>query len=155
MKKNLLAVFLVFILFTENSCLKDKSCQPKTIQSEEGALQNMITTFGLNATRHSSGLYYEIINQGSGAAPNPASSVSVRYVGKLADGTIFDQATSPTSLFPMANFIAGWQIGLSLIRESGFIKLVIPSSLAYGCQQAGIIPAHSILYFEVELVDVQ
>jgi len=50
--------------------------------------------------------------------------------------------------------IAGWQIGLPLIHKGGEIKLIVPSSLAYGCGN-GPLPANSILYFDIHLVDVQ
>ncbi len=136
-------------------CIKDNTCQPKTVQSEDAAMQALVATNGMTATRHSSGMYYEIVNPGTGATPTINSSVSVIYVGKLADGTVFDQPPNPTPLYPVNNFITGWQLGLPLIREGGVIKLVIPSSLAYGCTQAGTIPPNSILYFEVGLVDVQ
>lgn len=155
MKKTILFTAIILPFFLQTSCIKDNSCQPKTVQSEEATMQSIISANGMTATRHSSGMYYEIINPGSGAAPDNFSSVSVRYVGKLKDGTVFDQTTTPTALFPVSNFIAGWQIGLPLIREGGSMKMVIPSSLAYGCRQAEIIPANSVLYFEVELVDVQ
>jgi FKBP-type peptidyl-prolyl cis-trans isomerase FkpA len=45
-------------------------------------------------------------------------------------------------------------LGLPLIKKGGVIRLIIPSSLAYGCNAAGSIPGDSVLYFEVELVDV-
>jgi FKBP-type peptidyl-prolyl cis-trans isomerase len=32
--------------------------------------------------------------------------------------------------------------------------LIIPSSLAYGCNATGPIPGDAVLYFEIELVDV-
>lgn len=154
--RNILSItVLVYTLFQLAGCAKNNPCQPKTVQSEDAAMQALAATNGMTATQHSSGMYYEIISPGAGAIPNPYSSVSVRYVGKLPDGTIFDQATDPTPLFPVNNFIHGWQLGLQLIKEGGYIKLIIPSSLAYGCSGAGTIPPHSILYFEIQLVDVQ
>lgn len=154
MRKTFLIPFLTLSMWMAG-CIKDKTCQPKTVQSEDAAMQALVATNGMTATRHSSGMYYEIVNPGSGATPAINSSVSVIYVGKLADGTVFDQTTNPTPLYPVSNFITGWQLGLPLIREGGVIKLVIPSSLAYGCTQAGTISPNSILYFEVGLVDVQ
>lgn len=147
--------FLMAFVIVLTGCQKNNSCQPKTVQSENAAMQAIATANGLSATQHSSGLYYEITNPGSGARPSVYSSVSVRYIGKLADGTVFDQSTTPTALFPVSNFIHGWQLALPLIQEGGYIKIVVPSSLAYGCYPNGTIPANSILYFEIDLVDVQ
>ncbi len=156
MKRIAVAIFPFLILFVFAGCLKnDTTCTPKTVQSEEAQIINYAATNGISATAHSSGLYYQVITPGSGARPSITSSVSVKYTGMLTDGTIFDQKTSPTSLIPVKDVIAGWQIGLPLIQKGGTIKLIIPSSLGYGCTAFGVVPANSILYFEIELVDVQ
>ena len=67
----------------------------------------------------------------------------------------FDSATTTPISFNLGGVIMGWQIGLSLLQKGGVIRLIIPSSLAYGCRDNGSIKANSILYFDVELVDVQ
>lgn len=149
----LCALFAILIL--SGSCLKDNTCRNKSVDSEDGAMQALAVANGMTATRHSSGLYYEITNPGSGVTPTGSSNISVRYVGKLSNGTVFDQQTTPTSFYPVNGFIAGWQVGIPLLKEGGSIKLIIPSALAYGCIQQGSIPANSILYFEIDLVDVQ
>jgi FKBP-type peptidyl-prolyl cis-trans isomerase len=136
-------------------CMKNTSCKPKTVQSEEAEMQSYAATIGMTYTRHSTGLYYQILSQGSGPAPTFSSICTVRYTGKLLNGTIFDSQTTTPVSFPLGNVIAGWQAGLSLIQKGGVIRLLIPSSLGYGCQANGSIPANSILYFDVELVDVQ
>jgi FKBP-type peptidyl-prolyl cis-trans isomerase FkpA len=100
-------------------------------------------------------MYYQIVNPGSGATPNINSILSVRYTGTLTDGTVFDSQTVNPVSFQLNQVILGWQVGLPLIQKGGVIRLIIPSSMGYGCQANGPIPANSILYFEVELVDVQ
>lgn len=154
MKKMLFtAIVSCFLLLT--GCLKDSSCKAKTVESEEAQMQSYAASIGMTATRHSTGVYYQILNQGSGPAPTFSSILSVRYTGKLLSAAIFDsQTTNPVS-FQLGQVIVGWQIGLSLIQKGGVIRLIIPSSLAYGCRANGTIPANSILYFDVELVDVQ
>ena len=37
-----------------------------------------------------SGLMYEVLKKGSGGSPSMSSTVTVRYVGKLLDGSVFD-----------------------------------------------------------------
>ena len=54
----------------------------------------------------------------------------------------------------LGSLIPGWQIGLPLIQKGGEIKLIVPSSLAYGCG-SGPLPPNSVLYFDIHLVDVQ
>ena len=45
------------------------------------------------------------------------------------------------------------KIGLPLIKKGGHIKLVIPSSLAYGCSGYGTIPPNTPLFFDINLID--
>jgi FKBP-type peptidyl-prolyl cis-trans isomerase FkpA len=114
----------------------------------------------MNALAHSSGMYYEIIDPGSGATPTLSSNVVITYTGTLLDGTVFDQRTTPNNTasdppWPLSQLIEGWRVGLPLIHEGGHIKLIVPSSMAYGCTGYGMIPGNAILYFDINLIDVQ
>ena len=51
--------------------------------------------------------------------------------------------------------IEGWKIGIPLIKKGGKLKLIIPSALAYGCNDISGIPGNSILFFDIDLIDVQ
>jgi len=158
MKIFFLALLTVAILLSQSGCQKKSSassCTPASVASEEPTILAYAANNGIFATRHSSGLYYEIISQGNGATPSVNSKVFVTYTGKLLDGRVFDQqADSSKTGWVLGSLIAGWQIGLPLIQKGGEIKLIIPSSLAYGCDDSRL-PANSILYFDVHLADVQ
>lgn len=110
-------------------------------------------------TRAESGLRYQVIRPGDGAAkPKATSTVTCRYHGTLADGTVFDSTRNrgdePVS-FSLAEVIPGWTEGLQLVGKGGVIRLWIPANLAYGDQEAGPIPGGSVLAFEIELLDVK
>ena len=157
MKRISLALLLVSS-FIFNGCLKtSQPCKDKTPQQEEAEILAFAGSNGINATKHASGLYYEILDPGTGPAPTLTSVIKATYVGKLTNGQVFDQlATPPDPGWTLGGLIPGWQIGLPLIGKGGAIRLIIPSSLAYGCRGvSGGIPGNSILYFEIELVDVQ
>ncbi|MBC7875017.1 MAG: FKBP-type peptidyl-prolyl cis-trans isomerase [Ferruginibacter sp.] len=144
-----------FLLFTGGiACIKDTSCQDKTIQSEQAAITAYAAANSITGTAHASGLYYQVVSAGGGPTPTVNSQISVRYTGKLLNGTVFDSQTGTPVTFALGGTIAGWQIGLQQIQKGGVIKLIIPSSLAYGCGGKGPIPGDAILFFEVQLVDV-
>ena len=140
-----------------NGCAKDKSCKPKSPSSEAAQITAYATANGINAQADANGLYYEIIDPGTGAKPNTNSKIVITYTGKLLNGQVFDEQLNPNSSnpWPLTSLIKGWVIGLPLINEGGHIKLIIPSSLAYGCEQYYSIPGNSVLYFDIHLVDVQ
>lgn len=155
MKKIALFLSASLVIFLSSGCIKESDpCQPKTVASEDAAMLSYASANGITPTKHSSGMYYQITNAGTGVSPTTSSTVTVKYTGKLTDGTIFDQQIVNAQTFPLSNVIAGWQIGVPLIKKGGTIKLIIPSLYGYGCTANGPIPAYSILYFEIELIDV-
>lgn len=138
------------------NCAKSKSCSPKSVSSEASQMQAFATANGIMSTVHSSGLYYEIITPGTGAAATINSTIFITYTGQLLDGTIFDQQNnSAVTGWPLNQLVEGWRIGIPLIKKGGRIKLIVPSAMAYGCSGYGTIPGNTILYFDISLVDVQ
>jgi FKBP-type peptidyl-prolyl cis-trans isomerase FkpA len=157
MRNRFLIVLVSFVVFSFSSCIKDTSCDPKSAQSEAPAMQAYATTQGINATVDAtSGLFYEILAAGNATKPTINSRIYIRYIGKLLDGTVFDQQADETRTgFVLGGLIPGWQLGLQQIGEGGRIRLIIPSSLGYGCRDNGPIPGNSILDFDVTLISVQ
>jgi len=155
MKKIFFAFSVLVTLFAGDGCVKDAPCKDKTVQSEQAEIVNYAAANGISATAHSSGLYYQVTNPGSGPTPTSGSRVFIKYTGKLLNGTVFDQQTTNPVSYGLSGMIQGFQIGLPLIQKGGTIKLIVPSSLGYGCNGFGSVPPNSILYFEVELTDVQ
>ena len=159
--KTLFYTFLLLITISLTSCLKDKTSDctaslgnPQASATEIANVQAYLTSQNItNATQHSSGVFYIITNAGTGANPGQCNSVSVKYVGKLTNGSVFDQSTTPVQ-FNLYSLITGWRIGIPLIKSGGSIRLFIPPSLGYGSSQAGSIPANSILVFDIDLTAV-
>ncbi len=103
-----------------------------------------------------SGLQYEVLTAGEGAKPSAQDHVRTHYHGTLIDGTVFDssyQRGEPAE-FPVGGVIAGWVEALQLMNCGSKWRLHVPSELAYGGQEAGSIPPHSVLVFDVELLDI-
>ncbi len=104
-----------------------------------------------------SGLQYEIIEKGTGAAPTVDDKVKVHYKGTLIDGTQFDSSydRGEPAEFPLQGVIPGWTEGLQYMTEGAKFKFYIPYNLAYGERGMGEnIPPYSTLVFEVELIEI-
>lgn len=104
-----------------------------------------------------SGLQYEVIIEGTGKLAQATDQVKCHYEGTLIDGTLFDSSVKrgQPAVFGVNQVIPGWVEALQLMPEGSKWKLYIPSDLAYGAQGAGeMIPPHSALVFEVELIEV-
>ena len=150
-----LLLYLFIVTLVNTSCFKSETCDPKPVADEAPAIQAYAANQGISTTAHPSGLHYQILTQGSGESPTTAHKVFIRYIGKLPDGTVFDEETDPTLTgWPLSQLIPGWQTGLSLIQEGGRIRLLIPSALAYGCKGYGTIPPNTFLDFDIELIDI-
>ena len=156
MKKSAWFTAALVTSFLFSACIKEKTCKPKSVDSEIPQIQSYATNHGMNITRHESGLHYEIIDPGNGPSASPNSRIIITYTGKFMDGSTFDEQLTPnTEAWPLSALIQGWIIGIPLIQKGGHIKLLVPSSLGYGCQQYYSIPGNSVLFFDINLIDVQ
>lgn len=104
-----------------------------------------------------SGLQYSIEKHGKGPKPTVQDTVTVNYVGKLADGTVFDSSIKRgvPATFPLNRVIPGWTEGIQLMHVGDKFDFVIPANLAYGQQAVGTIPPGSALKFEVQLLSIK
>lgn len=110
-------------------------------------------------TTTASGLQYQIIDEGDGAAPKTGEVVKVHYSGYLANGTMFDSSYNynepVTFAYGGGKMIPGWDEAVGLLHKGGKIKLIIGPEQAFGEQGvSGVIPGNATLYFELELVDI-
>ena len=107
-----------------------------------------------------SGLQYKVVTEGKGEKPSATSKVTVKYTGKLIDGTVFDSTDKNNNGEPISfglnQVIRGWTEGLQLMSPGSKYILYIPSDLAYGDQGAGnLIPGGATLIFEIELISFE
>lgn len=129
--------------------------EAKAQKAQEEALKKLTTGF----TKTDNGLFYKMEKEGTGATAQKGKKVAVHYTGQLTDGTVFDSSYSRNQPieFPLGvgQVIPGWDEGISLLKEGGKAKLVIPPHLGYGSAGAGgVIPPNATLLFDVELIKV-
>lgn len=96
---------------------------------------------------------------GTGKVTARGALCIVQYEGFLDDGTKFDSSLERGKpfqfVFGTGRVIKGWDQGLVGMQEGGKRTLYVPAHLAYGERQVGsLIPPHSNLLFQVELLEV-
>jgi len=108
-------------------------------------------------TAQSDELGIEILTAGQGEVAKVGQRVTVHYVGRLEDGTMFDSSVERGQPFEFTlgrgQVIKGWELGVEGMAIGEKRQLTIPSELGYGARGAGDkIPPNATLVFEVELL---
>lgn len=105
----------------------------------------------------SSGIQYMVLQPGTGERPTKEDEVTVHYIGKLLDGTTFDNSydRGEPITFNLDGVIPGWQIALPMMQKGSKYRFFIPYNLAYGERGSGAtIPPFSTLIFDIELLGI-
>jgi FKBP-type peptidyl-prolyl cis-trans isomerase FkpA len=150
----LLCCLLVLAL---GSCKSESGISPQEqLAADEVRIKEFIAKNNIPAIRHESGLYYQIIEPGSGSlAYTENTTVTANYALRYLNGQLIEKSNQPftNSLGGPRGLIEAWKIGIPLIQKGGKIRLISPSGLAYGPTGYASIPPNAILDFDIELVD--
>lgn len=97
---------------------------------------------------------------GEGNAVKPGDTVVINYIGKLKNGTEFDNSYKRGTPFEttigVGEVIKGWDEGVIGMKAKGKRKLTIPPELGYGSTGSPPkIPPNSILIFDIELLEIK
>lgn len=133
-----------------------------TTQTEidDKRIADFLASKGIIATRHSSGVYYQVITAGTGTdVIDEHSSLVVKYAGRLFSGTTFDSSDAYTTT--LQSVIQGWGKVLPLFKSGAKIRIFIPSGLAYGTTGSTnsatgvvVIPPSACLDFDITITSV-
>ncbi len=119
---------------------------------------------GPDAVTTPSGLRWVDKVVGTGPSPQPGQTCRVHYLGRLTDGSSFDDSRKrgrpgDAAPFPFklgkGEVIKGWDEGVASMRVGGVRRLVVPPDLAYGSQGRSGIPPDSTLIFDIELKGIE
>jgi FKBP-type peptidyl-prolyl cis-trans isomerase len=150
------ALALAVSIFTLYRSISGGSEEGNNMASGKEFLEENGKKPGITTT--SSGLQYEVLQEGAGPKPAASSTVEVHYEGRLTNGKVFDSSyqRKETISFPLNRVIPGWTEGLQLMPTGAKYRLYIPSELGYGARGAGAdIPPHATLIFDVELISIR
>ena len=159
MKIFFVSAFATLVLW---GCVKSNdgrnTCQAIPPSAEETQIIAFCNANGITYTKDTNGIFYQIIDTGSGIVPTLSSTISVTYHGTLLNGALVD-STLAGRVFTsnLSVLIPGWELSIPYIKKGGHMKMVIPSALCYGCYGTsdGHIAPNSIIYFDLNLVDVK
>ncbi|MBR1769441.1 MAG: FKBP-type peptidyl-prolyl cis-trans isomerase [Bacteroidales bacterium] len=118
------------------------------------------------------GIYCKPVKQGSGPKAKQGDVVKVNYTGQLLDAKIFDTSVedvakennlydSRRKYEPLefqigaGQMIQGFEIAARQMNKGSVMMVLLPSALAYGDRDMGIISPYSPLVFTMEMVDIQ
>ena len=133
--------------------------QPDSQQEQD---QNLLINYAidqkLDVQITSSGLIFQIIDQGEGPKLEWGNKIQVYYKGfTLPEERIIDSNWSKSSPmeFYIGNTIQGWNEGLQLVSNKAKILLLIPSQLAYGTEGfTNIVGPNQCLGFYIQVEEI-
>jgi FKBP-type peptidyl-prolyl cis-trans isomerase len=111
------------------------------------------------AKKTNTGIRYIVLREGQGTEkPKPGDKCQVLYVGRLLNGTIFDQATEPSQPFTFRvrrdEVIEGWDQIIQQMKKGEKRLVIVPPEYGYGTRgQPPKIPRAATLVFEMELIE--
>ena len=110
-----------------------------------------------NLKKTDSGIYYEVLKEGTGPKPSETDNVRVHYEGKTTAGETFDSSyeRGQPAEFPLNRVIPGWTEIVQMMPVGSKWRVIIPPSLAYG--ERGSPPTigpNEVLIFQIELLDI-
>lgn len=164
---NLIAtVFIFSTVFTVTSCMETNNPIERTPNLELQEINDAITQIeedGYDVDTTALGVYYVVHDAGIDSLPYvmEGDTCFLEYEGYLLDGSMFDASKFIEDnaiwefVYGEVDLIPGFENGVSLMRKGSRIDLLIPSILAYGPLNYGLIKPYSPLLFYTKMHDVK
>jgi FK506-binding nuclear protein len=134
---------------------KEKKEKKKKDKKEQGSDEKKDTS---TTKELPSGIKIKDVKVGTGPQAKKGNTVSMRYIGKLQNGNVFDSNTKGkpfTFHLGKGEVIKGWDEGIAGMQAGGERLLTIPPNMGYGNKAIEGIPAKSTLIFECKLVQIK
>lgn len=145
--------FIAFI-FLLTSC---SNYSEKELAAFDQEIQSHLDSTGISMNKTEEGMYYTIIEEGEGEDfISHKDLVTFYYTASFLGGNSFQitDESDPLS-YQVSQLIYGWQDALMLLKKGGRIKIIIPPQLGYGKKKTGLIPANSILQYDLTVMEVE
>lgn len=124
------------------------------VRAREKAYFDDLVAKNPNVRKDESGIYYEVIKEGSGHRGEVGNVAVFDYKGMMTNGQVVDQTygvRKPITHVIGEPMMPGLIIGMCLMREGSIYRFHIPSELAFGNSSNSGFPPNSIVVYEVEM----
>ncbi len=156
-------VLAMVSMFLFSSCLKNEDDKRTYSAAEEIALRNTylnnLVNEGYDIDTTENGVYYVVMDEGTGDFAKQGDTLTVAYVGYFIDGTPFDTSLGRgdgkyTFILGVTSLISGWNEGMKVMNKGSKIQFIIPSEHAYKSTGYLSVPPYQTLVFVIELFDI-
>jgi FKBP-type peptidyl-prolyl cis-trans isomerase len=149
---------LFFALVTGLTSCSVENPVEQEVTKNDTDIQNYLKQRNLTYAKTADGMYYSIVSAGATAAPAVADLVTLHYKLTLLDGTFVDSTSKVASqsksiIFGVSQSM--FTLPVSLMKAGDKGTFLLPSSLAFGANSFGSVPAYSVIKAEVEVVSIK
>ncbi|MGP1514969.1 MAG: FKBP-type peptidyl-prolyl cis-trans isomerase [Bacteroidales bacterium] len=140
------------------------------LQKENKSIEDYIKNNGWD-NKIVEGIYVKHLNKGIGTKAKDGDKVKIHYIGQLLDGTCFDTSVESVArennlynvqrkyeplefVIGKGQMIKGFEIAAKQLNKGGKAIVLLPSSLAYGNRDMGVIKPYSPLLFTIEMIEI-
>lgn len=130
----------------------------KEVAKNDTDIQNYLKQRNLSYSKTADGMYYSINASGSTVAPVATDLVTLHYKLTLLDGTFVDSTSKVANqtkslIFGVSQSM--FTLPVSLLKAGDKGTFLLPSSLAFGGNTFGNVPAYSVIKAEVEVLSIK
>lgn len=129
------------------------------VEKDQEIVENFIRRHGWNMERDEAGLWWQVVEKGTGSLLKNGNRITVVYMESLLDGTLCysgDQRKPKTFRLGYGEWTRGVDEGLAGKHEGDSVRLILPPSLAYGFPGDGNrVPPRSVVVIVLKVLSQQ
>jgi FKBP-type peptidyl-prolyl cis-trans isomerase len=151
-----LVLFFAFV-FGLTNCSVENPLDEQAANNEV-EIQNYLKQQGLNFQKTADGMYYSIVSNATTPKPVVADLVTIHYKLSLLSGGLVDSTSRSANqtksiVFGISQSI--FTLPVSMLKAGDKATFLLPSSLAFGSNSFGNVPAYAVIRADVEVISIK